>query len=169
MKKVIVIGSPGAGKTTFSRKLAAKTHLPLYHLDYYYHDDHFNYKEDKLAWRQKVTELTNQPAWIMDGNYKSTFDIRFPKADMIIYLDYPRSLTLKRALVRRIKLHGKVRDDMPSNWREQFTFELLKFIWSYNKIERPMVYKLLQNQKEHGQSIIVFTSPQQANNYLDKC
>ncbi len=37
MKRVIVIGSPGAGKSTFARKLKDKTGLPLYYLDRIFH------------------------------------------------------------------------------------------------------------------------------------
>jgi adenylate kinase family enzyme len=164
MQRIAIIGSPGAGKTTFSKKLGLQLDIPLYHLDYYYHDNKFNYAEDKLAWRKKVTELANHPRWIIDGNYKSTFDIRFPKADTIIYLDYPRSLTLKRALQRRIKLHGRVRDDMPSNWREKFTFEFFTFIWKFNTDVRPKIYSLLET--EHGKNIVILHNTQQADKYL---
>ncbi|HEX3568823.1 MAG TPA: hypothetical protein VHT70_04070 [Candidatus Saccharimonadales bacterium] len=166
MKKVLVIGSPGAGKTTFSKKLAAKVDLPLHHLDYYYHDNHFNYKNDTVAWRKKVTDLVNQPEWILDGNYKSTFDIRFPMADTIIFLDYPRRVALGRALLRRIKLQGKVRGDMPANWNEKFELSLLRFIWSYNGVERPKLYQLLQ-KGQPGQQIIIVKSSAQADSYLD--
>jgi len=164
MKRIAVIGSPGAGKTTFSKKLESKLQIPLYHLDYFYHDSNFSYAADTPAWREKVAELTNRPTWIIDGNYKSTFDIRFPKADTIIYLDYPRSVTLMRAIKRRIQLHGKLRDDMPSNWREKFPLELLKFIWTYNKIERPKVYTLLQ--KYQAKNIVILRSPKRADRYL---
>lgn len=68
----MVIGSPGAGKTTFSKKLASKLGIALYHLDYFYHDSSFDYPKNKQAWREKVAQLTNQPQWIIDGNYKST-------------------------------------------------------------------------------------------------
>lgn len=164
MHRIAIIGSPGAGKTTFSKRLATKLGLPLYHLDFYYWDNKNNYAEDKLAWRKKVTELANQPSWIIDGNYKSTYDVRFPKADTIIYLDYSRNLTLRRAIQRRIRLHGKVRDDMPSNWTEKFTFELLKFIWEYNRVQRPMIYSILKTQK--NKEIIIFHNPDQAEKYL---
>lgn len=164
MNKVIVIGSPGAGKTTFSRRLADMTHLPIHHLDYYYHDSHFEYQNDRRRWREKITELVSNPTWIIDGNYKSTFDIRFPKADTIIYLDYGTGTALRRALKRRIVLHGKVRDDMPSNWREKLTFELFRFIWSYNKLERPKVYELLSAQK--NKDIVILHNSREADTYL---
>jgi adenylate kinase family enzyme len=160
VKRVLVIGSPGAGKTTFSRALADRIGLPLYHLDYFYHDSRFDFQKDKDAWRRKVTELTQQSEWIIDGNYKSSFDVRFPRADTIILLDYPRSVALHRAILRRIKLHGKVRDDMPANWKEKFSFGLLKFIWSYNKAERPKLYELLKKAPPTQQIVILQNSRQ---------
>jgi len=165
MKRVLVIGSPGAGKTTFSKRLAKQLGLPLHHLDYYYHDDTFSYQTDKAAWRRKVTELAEKPQWIIDGNYKSSFDIRFPRADTIIFLDYPRSTTLRRAVGRRIKLHGKVRDDMPSNWKEKFSLGLLKFIWSYNAVERPKLYDLLEHARPNKR-VVILSSSRQADAFL---
>lgn len=166
MKRVVVIGSPGSGKTTFSKKLAKKFNLPLYHLDFYYHDSQFNYQTDKDAWGRKVLKLVQKPEWIIDGNYKSTFDIRFQHADSIIFLDYPRAVTVRRAIMRRIKLHSKVRSDMPVNWKEKFTFGLLKFIWSYNKIERPKLYESLEKERACKQ-VIILRNSRQAEQYLD--
>lgn len=96
MKKIAVIGCPGAGKTTFSKELSKRLSLPLYHLDFFHYDESFNYQQDEDAWRQRVMALSQEPSWIIDGNHKSTFDIRFDNADTIIYLDYPLSLTCLR-------------------------------------------------------------------------
>lgn len=164
MKKIAVIGSPGAGKTYFSKQLASRLKIPLHHLDYYYYDSNFNYPEDRQAWRRKVIELANQPRWIIDGNYKSTFDIRFAQADTIIFLDYPRNVTMRRAIKRRAVLNGKIRDDMPSNWREKFTLGLLKTIWMYNKVQRPKIYALLEAQED--KNIFIFHSSEQTDEYL---
>jgi adenylate kinase family enzyme len=99
MKRVVVIGSGGAGKSTFSRRLHAATGLPLIHLD-------------RLFWRPGWTEMPNEEwratnemlvkaeAWIIDGNYGGTMDVRLAAADTIIFLDLPRLVCLYRVLKR---------------------------------------------------------------------
>ena len=87
MKKVLVIGCCGAGKSTFSRKLHHIINLELIRLDQYYHKPNWE-EPEKEQWEQTVNNLVQKPSWIMDGNYKGTFDVRFKEADTIIYLDY---------------------------------------------------------------------------------
>lgn len=166
MKRIVIVGSPGVGKTTFARRLASITGLPLTHLDKVYYDQTYAYPTDKDAWRNRVQELTNEPLWIIDGNYKSTFDIRFPAADTIIFLDYPTKLTLTRALKRRIKLHGKVRPDMPSTWKERLDWRFIWFIANYRRKQQPKVLALLK-QQTHAQ-VFHFTSTSSAEAFLDR-
>ena len=168
MQKVIVIGCPGSGKTVFSQKLHQLTGLPLIHLDFTYHRlkrETTNEMERKQTWRKWVTEQVVKPAWIIDGNYKSTFDIRMPAAHTIIYLDYPRSLSVLRTLRRRFQYHGKTRQDMPEGWREHISPTFLKFIWAYRKIERPKVLALLNDFKKE-KKIYIFAHPSEAEQFL---
>ena len=87
MQKILVIGCCGAGKSTFSRKLNNIINLELIHLDQYYHKPNWE-EPDKEKWEKIVSHLVQKPSWIMDGNYKGTFDVRFKEANTIIYLDY---------------------------------------------------------------------------------
>jgi adenylate kinase family enzyme len=160
MQRILIIGCPGAGKTTFARKLAEKTALPLVHLDKFYHDNRFDYRTDAEAWYAEVRALTSRPRWIMDGNYKSTFDIRMSRADTIIYLDYPTWLTVMRAYKRRIYFHKTVRPDMPTNWEERLDRTFLRFILQYRRVVRPQVLILLERYRE-GRTIYVCSSPQE--------
>lgn len=128
MKRVVIIGCPGAGKSTFSRQLAQATNLPLVHLDFYYHDDRFDYQHDKHEWRKLVALLADKERWIIEGNYKSTFELRFPRADTIIYFDYPRYISVWRTLKRRAQYHNKLRPEMPANWQEKISPEFMKFV-----------------------------------------
>ena len=86
-KKILVIGCPGSGKSTLSRRLKSKLSLPLIHLDKYYHKP--NWKEpNQSEWNKTLLNLMQHKSWIMDGNYAESFDIRFSKSDTIIYLGY---------------------------------------------------------------------------------
>lgn len=165
MQRVLIIGCPGAGKTTFARKLATKTGLPLVHLDKFYHDVHFDYKNDTEAWRAKVRSLVSEKYWIIDGNYKSTFDIRMPQADTILFLDYPTWLTVVRAYKRRFHFRKTVRQDMPASWQERLDLEFLRFILSYRRSVRPQVLALLEDYNK-GRKIYRCSSPKEAEMLL---
>lgn len=164
MKRIVIIGCPGVGKTTFSRKLAAKTNLPLTHLDSYYHDTKHDYQNDKQAWKQLVSSLVNKDKWIIEGNYKSTFELRFARADTIIYLDFPRRTAIYRTLKRRIQHHSKLRPEMPANWKEKISPKFMQFVWSFNATEKPMMYTLLAQQKD--KNIVILKNGQETDAYL---
>lgn len=100
MKRVAVIGSPGTGKSTFAKQLAAQTGLPLIHLDYHYHDKKRGYPTNKEAWVAKTRELAQPDAWIIDGNFASTLVERLQMADTIFYFDMPTSLAIS-GIVKR--------------------------------------------------------------------
>lgn len=158
MNKVIVIGCPGSGKSTFSRALHELTGLPLYHLDL------LNWNSDKTTVDKKVfiEKLKNviaQDSWIIDGNYGSTIELRLKECDTVFFLDYPVDVCIDGVKIRQ----GKTRSDMP--WTEtEDDEEFLEFIKNYNSQSRPNVLNLLEqyNKKE----IVVFKSREEADKYL---
>jgi hypothetical protein len=89
MRRVLVIGICGAGKSTFSRTLARKTGLPLIHLDKEYWKPGWT-KTPRDLWRARVGELVAGDRWIIDGNYAGSLDLRLPRADTVVRFDYPR-------------------------------------------------------------------------------
>lgn len=169
MKKVIVIGCPGSGKSTFSTKLAKLTHLPLIHLDSLYHQEHWDSDQavKKQQWSDTVTSLVKDDQWIIDGNYKSTMDIRIEAADTIIFLDYSRALCMWRTLVRRWQFRNKKRSDMPSSWKEKISYDFLKLIWNYNTEQRPNLIAELE-KRSYQKEIHILKTPQDADNFLKK-
>lgn len=166
MKRVSVIGCPGAGKTTFSRELSRSTKLPLVHLDFMYHDQTYSYQTDKDSWRKRVLKETKERRWIIDGNYKSTFDIRLPKSDTIIFLDYPTYISIWRAIKRRVQYREKVRDDMPSTWKERLGMDFFVFILKFNLLIAPRMRELLKSYND--KDVIILRSPRQAKTFLAK-
>lgn len=166
MKRISVIGCPGAGKTAFSRELARNTGLPLVHLDFLYYDQAHSYQTDKDSWRSRVSSETKNKQWIIDGNYKSTFDIRLPRSDTIIFLDYPTYLSVWRAIKRRVHFRKRVREDMPPTWKERLGWGLFVFILKFNRIIAPKTRQLLESFDDND--VIILRSPRQARVYLAK-
>jgi adenylate kinase family enzyme len=164
MKRISVIGCPGAGKSTFSRELAQIVGLPLVHLDMMYHDQLHQYDTDRESWRARVLVEVEKKRWIIDGNYKSTFDIRLPESDLIIYLDYPTYLCIWRAVKRRIQFRKTVRKDMPSTWKEQLNWDFFVFILKFNHSIAPRMRQLLKTYTD--KDVVVLRSPRQAKKYL---
>lgn len=166
MKRVLIIGSPGTGKTTFARKLALKTGLPLVHLDLYYHNKTKNYYHEinKQAWHSQVDELISQDKWIIDGNYNSTLEARVKRADTIIFFDLARRKAVTGVFKRRLVLHNKIRDDMPSYWKEHIDWKFVRYVWKFNKNKRPKIMEIISAPQ--NKSLIVFKNHHQAEKYL---
>ena len=132
MQRVLVIGSPGAGKSTFARELARRTDLPLTHLDAEYWRPGW-VRPRAAEWEVKMRGLIAADAWILDGNYTSTVPLRAARAETIIVLDYPRTLCLYRAVRRAI---FNRRPDTLDLGKESLNLEFLRFIWRFPAVQR---------------------------------
>lgn len=102
MKRVVVTGLAGAGKSTFSTALAAKTGLPLIHLDLVFWKPGWVAPQDD-EWREKQSRLLAGDAWIADGNYHHTLDLRLERADTVVMLDTPWWTCARRAFIRGLR------------------------------------------------------------------
>ena len=165
MKRIMVIGCCGAGKSTFSKKLQQIIDIQLIHLDQCYWQPNWQ-ETDKLEWQEAVQKLANQPEWIIDGNYGGTLDIRLDRADTIIFLDYPSWKCLWRVMKRVLKYWGKVRPDMPEGCKERFDWNFLHYVATFNQKKRPGIFKKISalNQKKN---IFIFKTDKQANKFLN--
>jgi len=138
MRRVLVIGSSGSGKTTLATRLAEKFSLPLVFLDVHYWRPGWK-PPDAAAWRQRVGMLVDNPEWVMDGNFSETFDLRMPRADTLVWLDFPRAICLRRVLMRTILYYGRRRPDLPEGCPEQFDAKLLRWLWDFPVNSRPAI------------------------------
>jgi adenylate kinase family enzyme len=101
-RRVIVTGMAGSGKSTFSRALSARTGLPVIHLDLHYWKPGWGKPSDG-EWRAKQSSLLAGDAWIADGNYHDTLDLRLKRADAVVVLDTAWWVCAARAFVRGVR------------------------------------------------------------------
>ena len=159
MKKVIVIGCPGSGKSTVSRTLHNKTGIPLYHLDMMYWNADKTTVE-KSVFLERLSAVLEKNEWIIDGNYGSTMELRMAACDTVIFLDYPLDVCLGGIRERR----GKPRSDMP--WIEtEEDSEFIEFIKNYNEQQKPKVIELIK--KYSDKNIIIFKSREEVDAFLN--
>jgi len=157
LKKVLVIGCPGSGKSTFSRRLAEITGLPLYHLDMIYH------KPDKTTvsreeFDERLCEILSRDCWIIDGNYGRTMETRLSACDTVFFFDLPVDVCLAGVRER----FGRPRPDMP--WIEtEENSEFMDFISAFPETKRPAILELL---KKYPRETHTFTSRDDADAYL---
>lgn len=159
MQKVIIIGSPGAGKSTFARCLQDATGLPLYYLDMIWHNpDRTTVSRDEFD--RKLEKIMERDRWMLDGNYLRTLEMRFRECDTVFFLDYPLEVCIAGARARI----GKKREDLP--WIEtEFDEEFRQWILDFSKDQRPEIQALIQKYK--GQkNIITFHSRAEAEEFF---
>jgi len=133
MERVLVIGSPGSGKSTMAGAIARRTGLPLVHLDQHYWRSGW-VEPDPDTWLRQVESLAAADRWVMDGNYGGTLEPRLRRADTVVWLDFPMWLCLFR-IVRRAALHwGRTRPDMAEGCPERLGWAFLvhtaRFPWN---------------------------------------
>ena len=130
MQRVLVIGSPGAGKSTLAHALAQRTGLPLFHLDKMHWLPGW-IERDRAEGLEDLRGVLAQPSWIIDGNYGSSLPERLTRTDTVIWLDYPTHLCLGRVFKRWWRYRGVARPDMtegcPENLNLEFLFYVLNF------------------------------------------
>ncbi len=160
MKKIIVIGCPGSGKTTFAERLRDKTGLPLFYLDAIWHKPdgtHISREE----YDARLAEILPLDSWIIDGNYGRTLESRLSSCDTVFLFDLPTEVCLEGATARL----GKARRDFPGIDTEldpKFKQEIEDFP---NK-NLPAIYALIEKYKR-GKRVVIFKSRSEADAFLN--
>ncbi len=163
MNRILIIGSPGSGKSTLSLRMAERLGLPIVHLD-------------KLFWRPGWVEASREEfdaalaeameteKWIMDGDYGRTLKMRLTHADTVIMLDYPTAVCVFRVLKRILTNLGRTRADMGEGCPERLDMEFLRYVIGYRRKNRPKLLDALagwngevifiRNKREYGKFLL---------------
>ena len=158
MKRILVIGCPGVGKSTFARALRDRLNLPLYHLDMlFWNADKTTVTRDEFD--RKLAEILQKDEWIVDGNYNRTLEIRLKRCDTVFFLDFPKEVCLE-GIKKRV---GTKREDMPFV-ETQIDGELLRVVENFEKDSRPKIIELLQKNK--SSDIRIFDSREEMSRFL---
>ena len=165
MKRVIVIGSGGAGKSTLARALGQRLGLRVVHLDAQFWQAGWveRDREDWLEWQRNVLL---EPRWIMDGNYGGTLDVRLEAADTVIFLDLPPAICIARVVWRVLCYLGRSRPDMARGCPEKLDFKFLRWIWQYPRKNRPVILEKL-TRLEQGQCVVRLRSAAAVRDFLN--
>ena len=158
MKKIIVIGCSGSGKTTFAEKLRDKIGIELFYLDAIWHrPDRTHISREEYDAR--LSEILALDSWIIDGNYSRTIETRMAACDTVLLFDLPVDVCLEGAISRL----GKARYDMP--WIDtELDPKLKRDIEEFPSKNLPAIYALLD--KYSDKNITVFKSREEADEFL---
>ena len=156
--RILILGCPGSGKSTFARALGERTGLPVVHLDnIWWRADGTHIPREEFD--RALDEILQGEKWIMDGDYSRTYEVRLRAADTVIFLDYPEAVCMA-GITARV---GQPRPDMP--WAEQsLDPELVTLVQNYRRDNRPQILSLIQKYPE--KRALIFTSRDQAARWL---
>lgn len=165
MRKILIIGSGGAGKSTLAIELGRLLDMPVIHLDA------FNWQPGWVAmpkdqWEQVVKKLVNRVSWVMDGNYAGTMKMRLKAADTVIFLAFSRRVCLYRMFKRVYRLYGKTRPDLAPGCPEQLPeWQFIRWIWTFPKTKAPKIMEMIHTY-ENKTTPVILRSPREAHDFL---
>lgn len=164
MRKVLVIGSGGAGKTTLALEVGEITGLPVVHLDKLHWGPDWT-MPDARVWRRRLEEAMSGDGWILDGNYSGSLDMRLARADTVLFIDFPPYLCVWRAIRRYIQYRGATRPDMAPGCEERLTLSFLYWIWTFRSRRVAAIAQMID---EHASAadVVVFRSQGQVDSYM---
>ena len=162
MKRILIIGSNGAGKSTFSYRLAEHTNLPLIHIDKLYWRNNW-----EVTPRQEFEELVctqaKKPEWIIEGNNIGSLEQRLKYADTVFWFEFSPFLCVWNVLKRQQRYRGKVRPDLPDQCVSKLNFRFLRDVWRFNKKNHARIAQKLEASQAQ---VIHFSNYNQVKKYL---
>lgn len=164
MKKIMIVGSEGAGKSTLARKLNEIMGIKLFHLDrLFWKPDWECISKEELG--AKIRSIITLESWIIDGNYSSTMEMRLKEADTIIFLDFPLWLCLWGVIKRKFMYEGKTRPDITEGCKEKLDWEFIKWILTFPLKKRKSIHEKIKKYSE-GRNIFIFKNRKEVKEFI---
>ncbi|MEW6644265.1 MAG: DNA topology modulation protein [Pseudomonadota bacterium] len=166
MRRALVLGSSGSGKSTFARQLSQATGLPMISIDALYWQPGWQPSEP-AAFEQRMIDAAERPMWIMDGNFLNhgAGVLRRAQADTIFWFDLPRWVCMSGIVSRVIRSYGQVRPEMAADCPERIDLEFFRYVWTYRSRQRPKLLAFFEGLRP-DQTFVRFASRGEANRYL---
>lgn len=158
-----MLGSSGAGKSTFAQELGKRLDVEIIHLDSYYWQPNW-ISTPPEEWDEKLKALLERDSWVMDGNYPASLPLRMEYADMVIFLDRGRVQSLLRCVRRFLKYRGQSRPELAPGCYEKIDWDFLKWIWNYPRDVKPSIMETLENQSDT--TVIILKTDGQVARFL---
>lgn len=164
MKKIVILGCAGCGKSTLAKKLGSQLNIPVLHLDTIYWKANWK-EEDSQIFLEKQLEMIKKDAWILDGNYRDTLDIRLKDCDTVIYLDYPRRTAIYGIYKRYFEYRNKPRDTIAEGCPEKIDKSFFQWVWNFRKNARPIILNKI-NEYKLEKEVLIFKRRRHLKKYL---
>ncbi len=142
IRKIMIFGIPGSGKSTIANQLGKKLKIPVYHLDRYFFVANWVERDEK-EFLQIQKELVEKETWIIDGNALSSLEMRYSKADLVFYFRFNRLLCLWRIFKRLFAKNPEI-SDRADGCSETLRFRLIRYLWGFDKRVRELLKILKQ-------------------------
>lgn len=165
-RRVVVTGLAGSGKSTLSLALGAKTGLPVIHLDLEFWTPGW-VAPSEGGWREQQSRVLAGDAWIADGNYRETLDLRVALADTVVVLDLPWWRCSGRALVRGLHMPDQLPEGCTYTRRQRLRdeWQLAGRIWRVRHSEPDAERQIIAGHARHT-TVHVLRSKQEADDFL---
>lgn len=151
-----MVGTTGAGKTTFAAMLAGRLGVPHIELDAIYHQPNWTPLPDE-EFRRRIAELVKGDSWVADGNYSKVRDLVWRAADTVVVLAYPRGLIMRQLVARTFGRMWR-RQELWNGNRERWTNLL-----SLNPEQNIILWSWTTYDKNHKRYLEASSDPEFAH------
>lgn len=145
-RRILVVGPCGAGKSTFAKQLASLRGLPLWHMDRVHWRPGWVPIEE-AAFAEEVQAIVEREAWVIDGTYASSLMQRLGHTQLVVHLDYPRSVYMLRLFKRLVQNAGRTRPDMAPGCPERLSFDFLRYAWLFRNTQRLQLVRAINHSR----------------------